>query len=205
MKLYADPGPRLATQVAGDLAALASVVVTVRVATRLREQVLGFGVAADRVQSSGERVSSGASAAGTALTDLPLVGGALSAPFEVVADAGRDLAAAGSEAGGSLDGLAALLPALLVAVVVGYLVAHWLPARVAWVREVAEVQRLGHTPDADRLLAHRALARRPLHELRRDGADPVADLAAGHWTSLADLERRALGLTSRPDRRRPIG
>jgi hypothetical protein len=48
------------------------------------------------------------------------------------------------------------------------------------------------------LFAIRAVANRPLRELRRVSADPAGALRAGEHHALADLELRALGLRARP-------
>ena len=194
MKWYADIGPRRTVQITADLAVLVVTLTLVRLAFHLRAQILGFEAAAERVEASGHSVSSGASSAGEVLSDLPLVGGALASAFGVVAEAGGELGMAGTEAGASIASLALLLPLLLVAVPVGYLLLRHLPRRVRWSREVAEVLRLPPGPDTDRLLAHRAVARRALRDLRRHRLDPVAALAAGDWGALARAERRSLGL-----------
>ncbi|MFA9429089.1 hypothetical protein [Egicoccus sp. AB-alg2] len=198
MKLYADTGPKRTAQVLGDGAVAVVTFLLLWLASFLREQILGFRTAAERVESSGRSVSSGATSAGDALSDVPLVGGALRTPFDVVAEAGRDLSVAGTEAGSSIDALALWLPLLLVVLPVGLLLLSHLPRRVRWVREVAEVERLAGTVGADRLLAHRAIANRSLRDLRRGGVDAAGAFAAGDWATLARLERRALGLRDRP-------
>ena len=198
MKLYADTGPRRARQVAGDLAVVVVGWLLVRMALRLREQVLAFRSAAEHVESAGQNVSRGADAASVALADVPLIGGALSPPFDAVADAGRDLNAAGTDAASALDGLGLVLPLLLVGLVLGYVLFRYLPQRVAWIREVADVRRVLAAPEGERLLAHRAVAGRPLRVLHRAVADPSGALARGDWAPLARVELKALGLRASP-------
>src|SRR6266545_2319456 len=76
----------------------------------------------------------------------------------------------------------------------------------------APFERLGEATAASRLrrdlsggdlglFALRAIANRPLRELRRASPDPVADLQRGDYGALAALELRALGLRpARPSR-----
>jgi hypothetical protein len=176
------------------VAAILALALTVWVALFVRRQILGFRDAADRVETAGERVGGGADAAAAALGEVPLVGGALSAPFGAVADAGRDLSAAGVEAGVSIDNLALVLPLALAALLFGVLCLAWLPGRIGWVREAAAVAALPSDGAADLLLAQRALGRRELRDFRHAGVDPVEVLAARDWRRLADVEYHALGL-----------
>lgn len=194
MKLYADATAKRVTQVLGDVAVLLLAGLLIRQALRLREQILGFRAAAEHVESSGRSVSRGAEAAGGVLTDLPVVGGALAAPFDVVAEAGRELSAAGAEAGASIDSIGLFLPLLLIGLLLGFVLFRYLPQRITWIREVDEIRRLRHSGHAERLLAHRALATRPLRELRSTVASPGEALATGDWGPLARAELRALGL-----------
>jgi hypothetical protein len=74
----------------------------------------------------------------------------------------------------------------------------WLPRRVAWAREAGAASRLRMDGADLELFAIRAVANRPLRELRRVSDDPAGALRAGEHEALADLELRALGLRARP-------
>lgn len=198
MKLYADTGAVRARQVLGDVLVVVLGWLVIQRALRLRTQITDFRSAAERVESAGQNVVRGADAAGIALDEVPLVGGALSAPFGAVADAGRDLSAAGTDAASAIDGLGVFLPLLLVGVVLGYVLFRYLPRRLTWIREVAEARRVLSTADGERLLAHRAVAARPLRDLRRAVPDPGGALARGDWAPLAAMELGALGLRPSP-------
>ncbi|MFA9445582.1 hypothetical protein [Egicoccus sp. AB-alg6-2] len=198
MKLYADVASVRARQVLGDVLVLVVTWLVVRQAARVRRQLLDFRSAAERVESAGRNVVRGADAAGSALQDVPVVGGALSAPFGAVADAGRDLSAAGTDAGAAIEGLGLFVPLLLVGLVLGYVLFRYLPGRLAWMRETAEVARVLGTADGERLLAHRAVAGRPLRLLRQSVVDPGAALAHGDWAPLAAVELQELGLRRSP-------
>jgi hypothetical protein len=192
--LYADrPGVRL-RQVLGDLTMVAVTLAALWLARELRRAVLALDGAAVRLRDSGETVTSGARSAAGAVEGIPGVGSALASPFETIAGAGGELTAAGQQTSEAVHTLALLLPAVLAGLIAGYVLFRLLPARVRWVREAAEVRRLLASAGAARLLAHRAVATRPLRDLRREVGDPAAALAAGRWAELAGVELHALGL-----------
>ncbi|HZD02256.1 MAG TPA: hypothetical protein VFA46_19315 [Actinomycetes bacterium] len=75
-------------------------------------------------------------------------------------------------------------------------VAVWLPGRVRWIREASAASHLRRDAAATYLglLAIRAVANRPLRQLRQASLDPIADLRRGDYQALAAVELRALGL-----------
>ena len=83
---------------------------------------------------------------------------------------------------------------LVAAVPIAALLVTWLPRRVAWAREAGAASRLRLGGADLELFAFRAVANRPLRELRRVTADPAGALRAGDYQALADLELRSLGL-----------
>jgi hypothetical protein len=194
VQLYADLPARWTRQLLGDVVVVAATLLALWLARHLREAILALDGAAVRMQDSGETVRSGAASAASAVDGVPGVGGALASPFSTLADAGRQLTTAGEQTSETVHTLAALVPALLAGLVIGYVLFRLLPTRVRWVLEVAEVRRLLDSDDATRLLAMRAVAVRPLRLLRRELDDPAAALAAGRWSELAGVELRALGL-----------
>src|SRR5918912_312889 len=87
-------------------------------------------------------------------------------------------------------------PILLVLVI-------WLPRRWRFARRAGEAAEMAAAPAGEQLLALRALANRPLQELRRVAPDPVrawrdGDADAVH--ALAQLELVADGVRRRPTR-----
>jgi hypothetical protein len=195
VQLYADRGPRRVRQVAGDLAVVlvGSFVVTIGLAIHDAIDALqGVGVQLDR---SGRTVTQGADRAVEVVEGFPGLGTTLAAPFGTIGGAGLQLSAAGTQVTETVATVAVLVPTLFVGLVLGYVAFRYVPARVRWIREAAEVARLLVAPDAERLLAHRAVATRPLSTLRRlGGEDVAAALAAGRWAELAVIELDALGL-----------
>jgi hypothetical protein len=195
MQLYADRATVRVRQVLADLLTVGGVWVGVAVALELRRSIAGLDGVGRQLERSGRTVTQGADRAVETVGGIPTVGDALAAPFGTIGGAGRQLSAAGLQVTETVATLAVLVPAVLLGLVLGALLFRVLPRRVAWVREVAEVRRLLTLPDAERLLAHRAVATRPLRELRRLAGDEAAAwFAEERFRPLAAIELRALGL-----------
>jgi hypothetical protein len=200
MKLYAERASRRARQLLSDLlvgiwmAAWALVGLTVR---RLVDELATPGQA---VEQAGNRVANGASGIQDQVSRVPAIGGGLRAPFERLGEAGQALARAGDAQQQVVHELAIWLGVLVALVPVLAVLVVWLPGRVRWMREASAASRLRRDLDAADLglFALRAVANRPLRELRRASLDPVADLRRGEYRELAALEFRALGLRAPP-------
>jgi hypothetical protein len=196
MKLYAETASRRAGQLLGDLlvgawvAAWALAGLTVH---RLVDELAGPGRA---VQQAGDRVASGMSGVQDQVSRVPAIGDDLRAPFERLGEAGQALARAGATQQQVVHELALWLGVLVALIPVVTILAAWLPGRVRWIREASAASHLRHDAGSTHLglLAMRAVVNRPLRELRRASADPVADLQRGDYQALAALELRALGL-----------
>jgi hypothetical protein len=220
VQVYADRGPRRLRQITGDLLVVGIAYVVIAVAIELRDAISSLGEVGLQLDRSGRAVSQGADRAADAIGAVPAVGGALAAPFGTLSGAGRQLSAAGGQVTESANTVAFLIAALLIGMTIGYVAFRYLPGRIRWIREVAEIRRLLHEPDAAQLLAHRAVASRPLRTLRRGSSTDLAraldgdasadrvpgervgrsvaeDLAAQRWAPLAALELDALGLDPR--------
>ncbi len=195
LRLYADDTGLRLRQVAGDAVVLALVWWVVRTARRLSEAISEFGVVADGLDRSGRTVTTAADRASDAVDGIPGVGGALSAPFRTLGGAGDGLVGAGQQVADGVAAVAFWVPALLAGVVLGWVVARYLPGRVRWIREAREVEHLLASPHAAQLLGTRAATTRPLRLLRREVEDPAAALAAGRYSELAAVELRAVGLS----------
>jgi hypothetical protein len=199
MKLYPETPGRRFGQVLIDLVVLAWVAAWAlagREVHRLIEQMAKPGVA---VEQAGDRVASSMGAVQDQVTRLPVIGNDLRAPFGRLGEAGQALAQAGASQQHVVHQLALWLGVLIALIPVVVVVAIWLPGRVRWVREASAASRLrvgADTVDLG-LFALRAIATRPLPELRRASADPLGDLQRGDYRALATLELRSLGL--RPD------
>ncbi|RCV52626.1 hypothetical protein [Marinitenerispora sediminis] len=199
MKIYADRPARRLLQICGDAAALAWIAGWVWAAVALRDALTRLAGPGELLADAGSGLSSSMEDAAERVRELPVVGEGLSAPFGSVGAAGGTLSEAGQrfqEAAGdaalALPLLTALLPGLVVLV-------GWLPPRVRWVRQAADVRRARALDGdaADRLLALRALTRVPVGRLARVHADPAAawrDGDAAATARLARVELDRLGL-----------
>jgi hypothetical protein len=129
-----------------------------------------------------------------------VVGGELQGPFGRLAGVGQTLADAGATQQEVVHQLALWLGVLVAAVPIVVLLLTWLPRRVAWAREAGAASRLRLAGADLELFALRAVANRPLRQLRRATLDPAGALRAGDYEALADLELRSLGLRAGANR-----
>jgi hypothetical protein len=123
------------------------------------------------------------------LKEIPLVGGAVSAPGDEIAAAGRSAQAGADDARAGADRLAWLLGLSIALIPTLPVLAVYLPPRLTIERDRRAVAAVG-----DDVLARRALVHLPLHRLAAVSADPVGDMERGEVAALAAAERRRLGL-----------
>jgi hypothetical protein len=194
MRFYAEtPGMR-ARQLLGDLAVLVWVAgwAAAGVALyRLVERLAGPG---RTLEQAGDDFAGDVGGLQEQLGGIPAVGDDLQEPFGRLGGLGRVLAEAGQTQQEVVHQLALFLGVVVVAVPVAALLVVWLPRRVAWAREAGAASRLRLAGADLELFAIRAVANRPLRELRRVTPDPAGALRAGDYEGLAELELRALGL-----------
>ncbi|HTF58284.1 MAG TPA: hypothetical protein VK713_00060 [Actinomycetes bacterium] len=198
MKLYAETAGLRARQLLGDLATLAWTAAWVAAGLTLYRLVERLAVPGARVEQAGSDFAGDVAEIQQRIGRVPVVGDQLQAPFGRLAGTGRTLAEAGATQQEVVHQLALWLGVVVAAVPVVTLLLVWLPRRVAWAREAGAASRLRMDGADLELFAIRAVANRPLRELRRVSADPAGALRAGEHQPLADLELRALGLRARP-------
>ena len=198
MKLYAETAGLRARQLLGDLATLAWTAAWVAAGLTLYRLVERLAVPGARVEQAGSDFAGDVAEIQQRIGRVPVVGDQLQGPFGRLAGTGRTLAEAGATQQEVVHQLALWLGVVAAAVPVVTLLLVWLPRRVAWAREAGAASRLRMDGADLELFAIRAVANRPLRELRRVSADPAGALRAGEHHALADLELRALGLRARP-------
>lgn len=198
MKLYAETAGLRARQLLGDLATLAWTAAWVAAGLTLYRLVERLAVPGARVEQAGSDFAGDVAEIQQRIGRVPVVGDQLQAPFGRLAGTGRTLAEAGATQQEVVHQLALWLGVVVAAVPVVTLLLVWLPRRVTWAREAGAASRLRMDGADLELFAIRAVANRPLRELRRVSADPAGALRAGEHHALADLELRALGLRARP-------
>jgi hypothetical protein len=198
VKLYAETAGLRARQLLGDLATLAWTAAWVAAGLTLYRLVERLAVPGARVEQAGSDFAGDVAEIQQRIGRVPVVGDQLQGPFGRLAGTGRTLAEAGATQQEVVHQLALWLGVVVAAVPVVTLLLVWLPRRVAWAREAGAASRLRMDGADLELFAIRAVANRPLRELRRVSADPAGALRAGEHHALADLELRALGLRARP-------
>ncbi len=207
MKVYAETASRRARQLVADLLVGAWVAASVLAGLAVRRLVDELARPGQAVQQAGDRVANGMGGVQDQVSRIPAIGGGLRAPFERLGEAGEALARAGATQQQVVHELALWLGVLVALIPILVVLAAWLPGRIRWIREATAASRLRRDLSGGDLglFALRAIANRPLRELRRASPDPVADLQRGDYGALAALELRALGLRpARPSRRRGL-
>jgi hypothetical protein len=209
VKIYAETASRRSRQLLADLLVAAWVAGSVLAGLTVRRLVDELAKPGQAVEQAGGRVASGMGGVQDQVSRVPGIGGSLRAPFERLGEAGQALARAGATQQQVVHELALWLGVLVALIPVVAVLAAWLPGRVRWMREATAASQLRRDIGSNDLglFALRAVANRPLRELRRASPDPFADLQRGDYEALAALELRALGLrpagpTARLRRRR---
>jgi hypothetical protein len=194
VKLYAETSGLRTRQLVGDLAVLAWTAAWVAAGVALHRLVEKLAVPGERVEQAGGSFAGDVAEIQQKVGRLPVVGDELQDPFGRLAGVGRTLAAAGVTQQEVVHQLALWLGVVVAVVPIVALLLVWLPSRVSWAREAGAAGRLRMDGADLELFAIRAVANRPLRDLRRVTPDPAGDLRAGEYQALADLELRALGL-----------
>lgn len=199
MRLYATSPVRRARQVAGDLFVLGWVVAWVLVGRWVFALVMTLAAPADPLRRAGSSLADRMTDIAGRVTEIPLVGQGLDAPFVGTADVGDDLVLAGDRLEASVRTVAWVVSLLSAGTPILLVVLVWLLVRLAWVRRAAALGREVSDPESHQLLALRALVHQHPRRLQRLYPDPVAAYSSGDpevWRALADLELAELGLRS---------
>lgn len=200
LRPYSAQPRRLALQLASDAFVLVWIYVWYRLGRLVHDTLVSVAGVGYRIESSAGRVSGSLAQAGSSANSVPLVGDRLGAPLTDAGTQVGGIASAGRNAGDTLSNLAtplgwavALGPILLVLLL-------WLPRRYRFARRAGEAVQMSTSFQGEELLALRALANRPLQELRRVAPDPVRawrDGDADAVRALAHLELVADGVKAR--------
>jgi hypothetical protein len=197
VKFYADRLPVALRQLILDILVVIWVYAWIRAGIWVHDLVLKLGVPGQKLEGAGNGIADNLADAGGKVGRVPLVGDELTAPFNRAAEAARSLAEAGREQQEIVGNLALVLALLMVAVPLGLALFVWLPRRLRWMRRAGVAAGVRDQPAGRDLLALRALASRPLHELTRLGPDIAQSWRNGDASAvdaLAALELRDLGL-----------
>jgi hypothetical protein len=200
MQWYAERPDRAVRQVLADLFVLLWTVMWVLVARWAFDLVNTLAVPGQKLESGGTSLSNSLADAGQRAGDVPLIGGALSTPFDAASQASANMAGAGQDMQDAVRNVAWLIAIMIVVGAVCTVVAIWLALRLRYLRQATAAARLRDAnPDTD-LFALRALVNQPLSALLRVDPDPAAAWRRGDpplVAQLAELELRRWGLRAR--------
>ncbi len=188
---------RRTVQVVMDLVVLGWVVGWFLAARAVRGVVAALAEPFHDLGDTAERIADSVDGASAQLGEVPLVGEQLSAPFQPVSEALRDVTAQTSAQAQVVLDTADLLFWVVWAIPTLTVALLYLPARIRRAREAAAARGfVDGMADLD-LFALRAMARAPMAELARIDPDPVAAWRARDQHTirqLADLELRRVGI-----------
>jgi hypothetical protein len=194
MMLYAElPGRRL-RQVLLDIGSVLWIALWVRVGLGLFRVIDRLESVGRTMQEAGHGFASTMDRVAGDIGRVPVAGGTLRAPFRDAAGAGQSLEGAGVNQTQVVHSVALWLGILVALLPILWLLVRYLPNRLRWIREASAARRLLDASADLHLFALRAVANRPLADLRRAEADPMAAIAGGDYRQLAELELRELGL-----------
>jgi hypothetical protein len=201
--MYADRLPTAIRQLLTDLLVVIWVYLWIRAALWVHDMVLKLGVPGEKLQGAGTGIADNLADAGSKIGKVPLVGDQLTKPFTGAADAARSIAEAGRQQQEIVGNVALVMALLAAALPLALVLFLWLPLRLRWMRRAGLAASVRDEPAGRDLLALRALASRPLNELRKLGPDIAQSWRNGDAAAvdaLAALELKELGL--KPARRR---
>ena len=198
MKLYADYSSHRARQILADICGVLAIWAVVASARWLGDQINGIKVFGRRMEDAGGGFERTMKDVGGTLSDVPLVGDGISAPFDAAAAAGRELAQAGIDQQASVGELAINVAIGVSIMPIAAILLVWLVPRIRFVVKAARTRRLIGTEGALDLLALRALLTQdPLLLLAavESPADAWRDRDKGAIRALAALELRSTGVS----------
>lgn len=200
MRWYASSPVRRTRQIAADVFVLGWVVLWVLVGRWVYGLVMTLAAPADPLRRAGTSLADRMTDIAGRVTDVPIVGDELTAPFHGTAGVGDDLVSAGDRLEGAVRTVAWVVSLLSAGTPILLVLLLWLLVRVAWARRASALGREVSDPESQQLLALRALVHQPPRRLQRLYPDPVAAYSSGDpevWRALADLELADVGLRTR--------
>ena len=194
MKIYAEVSALRLRQILSDLAVVSWAAIWVGIGRWVDELVGRLAAPGRTIEGAGSGLARPLATASREVGDIPLVGRALRLPLEAAAGAGRSLEGAGAAQQEVVHTLATWFGVLLAVIPISLVLIRYIPGRIRWIREASAAEQLRlRAPDLE-FFALRAIASRPLYELRRATPNPAAAFASGEYEALATMELEALGL-----------
>ena len=197
LTLYADLPARRSRQIAGDVWLVLWSALWIWAAFRVHDLVMNLAAPGLAVAEGATDLAGSIDSAGDSISQVPLVGETLGAPFDGMSSAALSIADAGQATADAVSLLARFLAIALAVLGIASFAMFWVPFRIAFIRRATAARRFVDAAEDLDLFALRAMARQPLHVLARITDDP-----AGAWRredrevihALAALELREEGL-----------
>lgn len=197
MTWYSELPARRARQILGDAWLVAWSALWIWVAFRLHDLIMNLAAPGLAIASGATDLAMSIDDAGDTVGSIPLVGDAVSAPFDSMSDAALAIASAGQTTADAVALLARFLSITLAVLGIMSWAAIWVPIRIAFIRRATAARRFVDANEDLDLFALRAMARQPLHVLAGITDDPAGAWRRGDQSvirQLAALELRAEGL-----------
>ena len=176
MTWYSELPSRRARQILGDAWLVAWIALWVWVGFRLHDLIMNLAAPGLAIAEGASDLAVSIEEAGAAVASVPLIGGAISAPFDSMSDAALGIAEAGQTTADAVSLLARFLSITLALLAIVSWAAIWVPIRIAFIRRATAARRFVDANEDLDLFALRVMARQPLHVLAAITDDP-----AGAW------------------------
>jgi len=194
---YSELPARKARQILGDAWLVAWSALWIWVAFRLHDLIMNLAAPGLAIAEGATDLATSIDDAGETVASVPLIGDAISAPFDGMADAALGIADAGQSTADAVALLARFLSIALAVLAIMSWAVIWVPIRIAFIRRATAARKLVDANEDLDLFALRAMARQPLHVLARISDDPAGAWRRGDQriiSELAALELRSEGL-----------
>jgi hypothetical protein len=201
VRLYPDvPARRLATAVR-DLLALLALVLLAWLGLAVHNAVDRLAVLGEGVNDAGSAVQGGFESAAERVEGVPVVGDDIAGGIRGAGEGtGGNVAELGQRGENAVHRLANLLGLLVFGLPAVFVLARWLPRRIAQVRQLTAAARVLAEPGSSerrRVIAMRAAFALPYGQLLQHTRDPLGDLAAGRYDGLVQAALDDAGLRTR--------
>jgi hypothetical protein len=194
---YSEIPARRTRQIAGDVWLVLWSALWIWVAYRLHDLIMNLAAPGLAIAEGATDLATSIDDAGETVASVPLIGDAISAPFDGMADAALGIADAGQSTADAVALLARFLSIALAVLAIMSWAVIWVPIRIAFIRRATAARKLVDANEDLDLFALRAMARQPLHVLARISDDPAGAWRRGDQriiSELAALELRSEGL-----------
>jgi hypothetical protein len=197
LTFYADLPARRTRQVLGDVWLVLWSALWIWAGFRVHDLVMNLAAPGIAVADGATDLAGSIDSAGDSISQVPLVGETLGAPFDGMSSAALSIADAGQATADAVSLLARFLAIALAVLGIASFAMFWVPIRIAFIRRATAARRFVDAAEDLDLFALRAMARQPLHVLARISDDPAGAWRRGDQqiiTALAALELRQEGL-----------